>query len=889
MKNLLILFSLIFLLSQEIQIIVAGPPPASSAPTSSMGGCPGVARVKPLTFKGKFTGRRREDALKRMGKFLERRSRELPLSFDRVATIKEASILGLRLFKGGVERFFPIMCGQLYDPIVRRSAQHKLNYLRHIEQNWETLIRQEMVWHVQHFNRTMRLVLKTVEVKDQNVEKLVERWRPDERWKHIPFIQLHPEETQSVRENKPKINPVKDPEAFCVAVAMEIIGDVAGIYKAQNRRKLEQVLKEIGDAWSDNPRMQEFQFDLLDDTFGLLAPDLVIDDSMATLGRRNHYLISDLNRDVATPLIVRLQKALQEIAERVGQPELLESGNFTRENITETVEPLHDWLAVEANQIDLQTTLGYGPWFTEFLLEVLSKKGKSRRKKNGEVIPARLNYAAHLSSTIDALRERDRLARGEFESPDNSMWSYFNDRSSLGLQFGNEFRSTFFRNLGTSVLSHFSGLFPHKDGINLLLVHGSGTTNSSAQSWKALIMGFTSAFSNMKTAVTDGIGFNPMAPDFAFAGVGPVVKRPYQVLAFMDRTIHSLRAMAKRSGVDQNPFVYFGRSSGALYALSHALFFQGPRNLIDAYIGMSFSHPETIEKQIANIHEQRDKGYFSNVDNQSLSWFQRVSDKTLERLRQLKKEKAAKLATLGDHILFFQGDSDEDGNISRDITAISGLRDLRDQFVPLVHVYEFYNPLQNHPIFKIGLKEGLITPYSFEATHFLLSTNPNMKRDAWRRIEKTFLEAWTKKFPDKDPPELPEVSDADLPALMDQFTEMIAAMFGFFDYLAENNSPFPEMVRAKEVFSAYKIKILGSEQAAKTTYFDWYRDQIIVRGAAMGRKKNPDVERYKDLQNNPENWRNIDPNPRGLLGRLKRVEDYWLTERVRIKAIRGEP
>jgi len=861
MKNLLILFSLILLLGLSQQVMVANPPSASQAPAVQGEGCSGVSRGAPLTFKGKYSGKNRERALNATWRFLRKRARDLPTSFKGVASIKEASLLGLRLLNGRVERFFPIMCGQFYDPIVRRSAQHNLNHLKSLEENIDVLISQEMTWHVQRFAKVTKPQLPRPA-----------RGTKDIRWSEILFLKNNPEATQWVLDNK-KIDPVKDPKSFCVAVAKRALDEIASPYKEENRSRMATVMQEFSDTWNQHPRGQEFRFDLLEENFGISTP-----------GGLSTSLTNALEAQLPTPLINQLRRALQIIADQIGDPDLLSSDNFTRQAVSQAVEPLHRWLEREENQTDLQATLGSETWFIEFLLEVLGKKGKVRKGNVPQLV-----HAAHLSSAILAMRERDRLARGEFESPDNSMWRYTNDAESLGLQFGNEYRYSFFRRLGTAVLSYFSGFFPHRDGINLLLVHGSGTTNSSAQSWKALITGLVNALSGMTTAIKDGIGFNPIAPDFAFAGVGPKVAKSNQVLSFLDRTIHSIRAMARESGVDGNPFVYFGRSSGALYALSHALFYQGPRNLVDAYIGMSFSHPETMEKQIENIYAQRDAGFFPNVDEQSLSGFKKVSDKTWEKLQQLKREKEKQLATLGDHMLFFQGNSDEDGNISREVTAISGLRDLRDRFVPLVHVYEFYNPLQNHPIFEIGVREGFVTPYSFEATHFLLSTNANMRRDAWQRLENTFREGWAEKYPDKPVPDLPEVRDADLPALMDQFTEMMAVMFGFFDYLAENNSPFPEMVRARQVFSEYKRKILGPELAASTTYFDWYSTQIINQRAALGKKKNPDVASYKAIQSDPTKWGEVPPNTRGLLGRLKRAENYWQEERSRIRSIRGEP
>jgi hypothetical protein len=68
-------------------------------------------------------------------------------------------------------------------------------------------------------------------------------------------------------------------------------------------------------------------------------------------------------------------------------------------------------------------------------------------------------------------------------------------------------------------------------------------------------------------------------------------------------------------------------------------------------------------------------------------------------------------------------------------------------------------------------------------------------------------------FPGVPEEKLPKVDD--LPAMQNQFAEMMAVKFAFFDFLAENPSLLPQDEAARKIFYDHRLRTLGVDESGK--------------------------------------------------------------------------
>jgi hypothetical protein len=378
--------------------------------------------------------------------------------------------------------------------------------------------------------------------------------------------------------------------------------------------------------------------------------------------------------------------------------------------------------------------------------------------------------------------------------------------------------------LGTLVLESSKGPVPNPNGLLYVVDHGDGTVKSNAASWKYVIAKFVSN------------GFNPMAINLPVSGIGMELTGARATTAYLDRRFRIVRERnAGKTGEPRMPLVHLGRSMGAAKGAAHAFYYDGPLNVVDAYVLNSFSNPFTLAMQIENVYAQAARGTIKGVVPEMLESALEFSNQFRAEIERVKAENPDAFKDFGDNQLYLQGRADEDGGP----TVVADLLAWQRDFAPLSHVYVFENPLLKY---KDSIPEfEKIDPAKWEGTHMLFSNAANITPEQGARI-------------------YPGVPKEDLPALQEQYFEAMAVQFGFFDYLAESRSPLPELKRAAETFRAYRAKFTGSPNK---TFLEHYREKSKISAEELAAAQPGRATR-------PE--------------RLKKVIEFWKAETARIDA-----
>jgi hypothetical protein len=391
-----------------------------------------------------------------------------------------------------------------------------------------------------------------------------------------------------------------------------------------------------------------------------------------------------------------------------------------------------------------------------------------------------------------------------------------------------------------------------------ICVHGTGTNQSTGQSFKALIP-------LIKTA-----SFNPVAFDNVFAGVGPHLLNTdlktytgFLQLVGQQIKLESETASLLYPSQTKIPISYTGRSAGSMAGLFHLLLYDGVDNPYSVYNLISFSNPFYVDLQLERVNESFLKGTYASLDKRLLDKFLVLSKEAREFLI-LHKDQILKI---GDNVTFYQGTRDEDGEVSKDKNALDALNDMVMTYLPRAHVYPLYDPLKNHPLIVEAFKRGILNdPGEFEASHFLISARSNMTVNQWNAIIEKIITTWKIKYPNEPLPDNPHVPISDLPALADQFMEIMASQWANLDYMIDSTSMEPAMLRNRENLRVYRLEFL--KNSTEKTFFKWYLQSILKK------------YKYTD-----EDWENAVAGNRGLLSRFKKAELFWNTEKERVHAL----
>ncbi len=358
--------------------------------------------------------------------------------------------------------------------------------------------------------------------------------------------------------------------------------------------------------------------------------------------------------------------------------------------------------------------------------------------------------------------------------------------------------------IGTAILHSDQGLFPNPNGPVVILAHGDGSDKSNSASWAASIAKFVAS------------GLNPIAFDFPFAGMGPKIEGVHEVAVFMELAFDWIKKQREASTL---PVIFIGRSSGGPKGLAHAMLSGGQNNFIDLYFFISFSNPNTIDKQMKHVRAQAERGEIT-LDEEALKYVYALEKRLKEQLEAEKTRDPKKFDGFGSNIVCVQGDADEDGGLK---DAVPELVTFLEAYAPKALVYPLLNPLFNYP----SLPSNVATSEDkVEASHFAISAKNNMTPEEGKRL-------------------LPGVPACDLPALQNQYFEIMALLYGTLDRLIEQGN---------EKLGASRKQLCGDK-----TYLEWF---------ANNSRNNP--ERQEDLMKGIER----EFPSRTLRGRLARVMEF---------------
>jgi hypothetical protein len=418
-------------------------------------------------------------------------------------------------------------------------------------------------------------------------------------------------------------------------------------------------------------------------------------------------------------------------------------------------------------------------------------------------------------------------------------------------------RAYYEKGLGTMVLEPIGGVVADEYAPIFLLDHGDGTVKSTAASWKSLFPKFMSS------------KLNPMAMNNPRSGaISMQQKGIFRTAAWLHwRSVWTKDHYAIGEDVVR-PLTNEGRSMGGQRSILHYLFqelgFFGPEvDPITNYETMSCSNPFTIEPQVINVYNQVAAGTIKVVRS-SLENARMASAQLRGFLYRVKKKRPNDLAVFGDRMMMKQGDGDEDAWPTGWEDGVA----LQQEYLPTAHAYKFENRLLKYKIPNFEF----VDPENWEGTHTIYSNSPNLTRD---KIVAGIvsLHHQIKNEPDLKKQEVlvkirdvfqaivDRVPDVDLPALQDQYFEGMALHWGFYDYLRTSRSKVPSTIEAKNTIEAFRLKFTKGEDISYL--------QAFQRSAKIS---DADLEAAK-------------PGRESRAARLKRVMEYWKSERVRVDAI----
>jgi hypothetical protein len=381
--------------------------------------------------------------------------------------------------------------------------------------------------------------------------------------------------------------------------------------------------------------------------------------------------------------------------------------------------------------------------------------------------------------------------------------------------------------LATPIVAPETSTTPHEHAPTLLLIHGDGADQSNASSWKGIAGKMYQR------------GFNPVAISMPTSGPFPTsamnLEGMYDTASYVEIAIQWAEKL-----YNGNPLTPLGRSSGSTKLFLHALLYQTRENPVPLYFITSFSNPYTLDEQIGKVREQLAKGDIKHIVEESLNNASVIAAENLEYFELMKKANPKAFEHFGDNITFPQGDRDEDATEE----VVSQLYDFRYKYAPLAHVVVLENTLKDFDISKE------LHPEQQEGTHFLYAPDADPKakhKDKFRGVDSEY---W--------------------PQLASQFDQMLALKWGYYDYQIDL-SPVksPALTKIRERLKTLRENLCGfNEDGTAVTFIEWYRKRLKISD-----KEFETAEVGQRYPNDPK---------RRLAARLKIVQNYWVSEQVRI-------
>ncbi|TVQ79512.1 MAG: hypothetical protein EA369_04630 [Bradymonadales bacterium] len=417
----------------------------------------------------------------------------------------------------------------------------------------------------------------------------------------------------------------------------------------------------------------------------------------------------------------------------------------------------------------------------------------------------------------------------------------------LELSVGQGLLARYEPKIGSMIVYPKDGLFSIQAPL-VIKLHGDGTTQSNAGSWRSVQPLFKS------------FGLNSVALALPNSGPIPSVatsfESPEAIAAYLQFVFEYLRD----EDPEDRPFIALGRSAGSTKAGLHFLLYEilypsagevsDQRSAPDALILSSHSNPRTVEEQVVEVFRSAGLGLFEVVP-ESLESFRELSRDYLELLEKLRENNPSIFyQTQGafDRVLYLQGVSDEDAAGAGQGVVQEAIKFAED-FMPSSHVIVYENPLADPDRYPEIMDEkgeidySKVSPDLMEATHFLVSSHADMSMADWQRL-----------YPNI------KIREEDVPKLRTQALQTLAVHYLFLDYLADL-SPYRTQGRGQEV--ADRIQSFRQLQTkGEGTYRDWFLDLLIHKKKIKSR----------------EDYENAEASMRGTLAqRIKAMEHYFLS------------
>ena len=307
------------------------------------------------------------------------------------------------------------------------------------------------------------------------------------------------------------------------------------------------------------------------------------------------------------------------------------------------------------------------------------------------------------------------------------------------------------------------------------LLHGAGTISSNSVSYVKLMPRLTSSFfvSSSAADLPGSMGKIGILP--------PDIKNPYEISSYLDKWLDI------EATNHLGPLVVYGRSLGSTFAFNNALIhaINNRTPIADMYVLTSFSNPTTIEEQWDIVSELAKIDPSVQLVEGMREYLIDYTNDLMSILNNLKETDPSILETVGENMLFIQGEADSDGGED----PVGGLLSFTKEYIPTASVYVIPDPLKNHP--EIASKLGADKR---EASHFLLNNRDNEDQAVAKRLG---------------------IDPKFLPRYFDQSVEVMALTHLWLDFIIDMSFSTPQSKREKLA----KQRHLYTSSDSKFAYF----------------------------------------------------------------------